>query len=77
MYSDALDVIVQRLKDNCACFERLFGHELHKKWPQTVKMLIWPNLGQNPSAMSVRTFARMKHLIWDRLQATKAEIIQS
>ena len=35
MYSDALDVnsdnnvlFVQRLKDNCACFERLFGHEL-------------------------------------------------
>ena len=35
MYSDALDVnfgqqchIVQRVKDDCACFELLFGNEL-------------------------------------------------
>ena len=39
----------------------------------------WSNLGQNPSAMGVRTFARIKHLhvIWDQLLANKAEIIQS
>ena len=30
-----------------------------------------------PSAMGVRTFARIKHLIWDQLLASKAEIIQS
>ena len=29
--------------------------------------IIWSNLGQNPSAMGVRTFARIKHLIWDQL----------
>ena len=27
--------------------------------------------------MGVRTFARIKNLIWDQLLATKAEIIQS
>ena len=40
------------------------------------KMLIWSNLGQNPSAMDVRTFVRIKHLILDQLLASKAEIIQ-
>ena len=30
-----------------------------------------------PSAMGVRTFARIKHLIWDQLLASKADIIQS
>ena len=37
----------------------------------------WSNLGQHPSAMGVRTFAMIKHLIWDQLLASKAEIIQS
>ena len=32
--------------------------------------------GQN-WAMDVRTFARIKTVIWDQLLATKAEIIQS
>ena len=40
------------------------------------KMFIWSNLGQNPSAMGFRSFARIKHLIWDQLLASKAEIIQ-
>ena len=40
-------------------------------------MLIWSKLGQNPSEIDVRTFARIKNLIWDQLLATKAEIIQS
>ena len=39
------------------------------------KMFIWSNLGQNPAAMGVRTSARIKHLIWDQLLASKAEII--
>ena len=30
-----------------------------------------------PSAMGVRTFARIKHLIWDQLLASEADIIQS
>ena len=41
------------------------------------KIFIWSNFGQNPSGMGVRTFARIKHLIWDQLLATKSEIIQS
>ena len=40
------------------------------------KMFIWSNFGQNPSAMGVMTFARIKHLIWYQLLASKAEIIQ-
>ena len=39
-------------------------------------MFIWSKLGQNPY-IHVGTFARIKNLIWDQLQATKAEIIQS
>ena len=34
------------------------------------------NVGQNLSEMDVRTFARIKKVIWDQLLATKAEIIQ-
>ena len=34
-------------------------------------------LGQNLSEMDVRTFARIKKVIWDQLLATKAGIIQS
>ena len=34
------------------------------------EMFIW-------SKLDVRTFARMKNVIWDQLLATKAEIIQS
>ena len=37
----------------------------------------WSKLGQNPLNIHVGTFARIKNLIWDQLQATKAEIIQS
>ena len=37
--------------------------------------LISSNLGLNPSWMDARTFARIKNLIWDRLLATKAEIM--
>ena len=41
------------------------------------KMLIWSNLGQNPSEMGVRKFARIKKLIWEQLLVTKDEILQS
>ena len=41
------------------------------------EMFIWSKLGQNPSQIDVRTFTRVKNLIWDQLLATKAEIIQS
>ena len=41
------------------------------------EMFIWSKLGQNPSDIHVGTFARIKNLIWDQSQATKAEIIQS
>ena len=41
------------------------------------EMFIWSKLGQIPSEMHVRTFARIKNVIWDQLLATKAEIIQS
>ena len=34
-------------------------------------------LGQNLSEIDIRTFARIKKVIWDQLLATKAEIIQS
>ena len=41
------------------------------------EMFIWSKLGQTPLEMHIRTFARIKNLIWDLLQATKAEIIQT
>ena len=41
-----------------------------------VEMIIWLKLGKNPLRMEVRTFARMKKVIWDQLLDTKAEIIQ-
>ena len=41
------------------------------------KCLFDQNMGQNPSDIHVGTFARIKNLSWDQLQATKAEIIQS
>ena len=41
------------------------------------EMFIWSKLGQNPSEIDVRTYARIKNVIWDQLLATKAEIIQS
>ena len=44
---------------------------------QMGEMLIWSKLRQNPLEMDVRTFARIKNVIWDQLLATKAEIIQS
>ena len=33
--------------------------------------------GENWAEIDVRTFARIKKVIWDQLLATKAEIIQS
>ena len=33
-------------------------------------------MGQNLSEMAVRTFARIKKVIWDQLLATEAEIIE-
>ena len=41
------------------------------------EMFIWSKLGQNPSQIDVRTFARVKNLIGDQLLAVKTEIIQS
>ena len=41
------------------------------------EMFVWSKLGQNPPEMDIRTFARIKNVIWDQLLATKAEIIQS
>ena len=41
------------------------------------EMFIWSKLGQNHSNIHVGTFARIENLIWDQLQATKVEIIQS
>ena len=35
-----------------------------------------PKLGQNLSEIEVRTFARIKKVIWEQLLATKAEIIK-
>ena len=34
-------------------------------------------IGPNPSEIDVRTFARIKNVIWDQLLGTEAEIIQS
>ena len=41
------------------------------------EMFIWSKLDQNPSEIDVRTYARMKNIIWDQLLASRAEIIQS
>ena len=41
------------------------------------EMFIWSKLGQNPSEIDARSYARIKHAIWDQLLATKAEIVQS
>ena len=38
---------------------------------------MWSKLGQNSSEMDIRTFARIKNVIWDQVLATKTEIIQS
>ena len=40
-------------------------------------MFIRSKLNQNLSEMDVRTFARIKKVIWDQLLATKGETIQS
>ena len=45
--------------------------------PADEKNVYFVKLGQNSSEMGVRTFARIKHQIWDQLLSTKAEIIQS
>ena len=41
------------------------------------EMFIWSKLGQKRPEMEVRTFARIKKVIWDQLLAAKAEIIQN
>ena len=46
------------------------------KMVPVVEMFIWSKLRKNPWRMEVRTFARIKKLMWDELLATKAEIIQ-
>ena len=46
-----------------------------KKIAADGKISIWSNLGESPSQIGVRTFARIKNLILDQLLATKAEII--
>ena len=46
------------------------------KMASVVEMFIWLKLGKTPLRMEVRTFARMKKVIWDQLLDTKAEIIQ-
>ena len=38
--------------------------------------LFFSKLGQNLSEMEVKTFTRIKKVIWDQLLATKAEIIK-
>ena len=48
-----------------------------KKMAENGRNVYLVKLGQNPSHIHVGTFARIKNLIWDQLQATKAEIIQS
>ena len=47
------------------------------KMASVAEMFIWSKLGKNPLEMGVRTFARIKKVVWDQLLATKAEIIQS
>ena len=32
---------------------------------------------KNPSKIDIRLYARIKNAIWDQLQATKAQIVQS
>ena len=34
-------------------------------------------IGQIPSEMDARTYARIKNVIWDQLLATKAEIVHT
>ena len=41
------------------------------------EMFIWSKLGQNSSEIDVRSYTRIKNVIWDQLLATKAEIVQS
>ena len=47
------------------------------KMASVAEMFIWSKLGKNPLRMEVRTFARIKKVIWDQLLDTNAEIIQS
>ena len=46
------------------------------KMASVVEMFIWSRLGENPLRIEVRTFARIKKVMWDQLLATKAEVIQ-
>ena len=47
------------------------------KMASVAEMFIWSKLGKNPLRVEVRTFARLKKVIWDQFLVTKAEIIQS
>ena len=40
------------------------------------EMFIWSKLGQNPSEIDVRSYARIKNAIWDQLLATKTEMFR-
>ena len=40
-------------------------------------LIIWSKLGQNPSEMEIRSFARINKVILDQLLATKVEFFQS
>ena len=46
------------------------------KMPSVAEMFM-VKIGENPLRIEVRTFAKIKKVIWDQLLATKAEIIQS
>ena len=46
------------------------------KMASVVEMFIWSKLRKNPLRMEVRTFAKIKKVVWDQLLATKAEIMQ-
>ena len=41
------------------------------------EMFIWSKFEQNPLEIDIRSYARIKNAIWDKLLATKAEIVQS
>ena len=47
------------------------------KMASVAQIFISSKLGKNPLEMEVRTFARIRKVIWDQLLDTKAEIIQS
>ena len=50
---------------------------MKKNGRRSGEIFFWSKLGQNPSEMDVRAYARIKNAICDELLASKAEIIQS